>query len=371
MDAVDVEGATLSPRNFDGRFRGPVRMRVALASSFNVPAVRLQERLGTARVLEGLRAAGLDAFTLGPEHYGLGLALGVGEVTLLDLTNAYAGLARGGLARPLVCLRGAEDARGTALPLARDADARWCEEASAFLVQDILADDIARVPGFGTGSAIDLPFPVVVKTGTSTGYRDAWCVGFDRDHVVGVWTGNFDGTPARGAAGVRGAGPMFREIMLLLHDAGSRPWSADPPSGWRQHPVCALSGARPTEACAGTVLEWFSDAAWAAREACALHRFEGERRVVDWPEEYREWARGSGIDDGGDASVRATPHHLTRRRQRLLPRPEPGRRRGDPRERGQRGMAGARGLWTVARSTPARGRRREAASSGRRYRGST
>ncbi len=295
MEAVDVEGASLSPRNYDGRFRGPVRMRVALASSFNVPAVRLQEQMGTSRVLEGLRAAGLDAFSLGAEHYGLGLTLGVGEVTLLDLTNAYAGLARGGLTRPPSFLLEAADARGRALPLARAGGARWCEETSAFLVQDILADDAARVPGFGSASAIDLPFPVVVKTGTSTGYRDAWCVGFDRDHVVGVWTGNFDGTPARGAAGVRGAGPVFREIMLHVHDVGSRPWSADPPAGWRQHPVCALSGGRPGDACTGTVLEWFADEAWAARGACALHRFERERRVVEWPDEYLAWAMDAGL----------------------------------------------------------------------------
>jgi penicillin-binding protein 1C len=294
MEAVDAEGASLSPRNFDGRFRGPVRARVALASSFNVPAVRLQERLGTAPVLDGLRAAGLDAFTLGAEHYGLGLTLGVGEVTLLDLTNAYAGLARGGRARPPVFLREARDARGKAMPLDGDEEVRWCDEASAFLVQDILADDAARVPGFGSASAIDLPFPVVVKTGTSTGYRDAWCVGFDANHVVGVWTGNFDGSPARGAAGVRGAGPLFREIMLLLHERGSGAWSACAPPGWRRHAVCALSGDRPGDACPGTVVEWFPDAAWAARAVCAFHRLERGRRVVDWPEEYREWA--------GDAS---------------------------------------------------------------------
>ncbi len=308
MSVVDAEGASLSPRNFDGRYHGPVRMREALASSFNVPAVRLQERMGTQKVLDGLRAAGLDAFSRGAEVYGLGLVLGVGEVTLLDLTNAYAGLARGGVARPVVALRKAEDARGRTLPLPPALGTRWCEPASAFLVADILADDLARVPGFGSRSSIDLPFPVAVKTGTSTGYRDAWCLGFDGEHVVGVWVGNFDGAPGEGLAGARGAGPLLREILLLLHERGSRPWFAEPPPGWRRHPVCALSGARPGEACSGTTLEWFPHGDWEKRAACTFHLRAKGRRLVRWPQEYLAWATDAGLtrDDAASGAPRIT-----------------------------------------------------------------
>lgn len=292
--ADDGSGGDVAPRNYDQRFHGPVRVREALASSFNVPAVRLQERVGTARVLDGLHAAGLVSLGEDPSRYGVGLTLGVGEVTLLDLTNAYAGLARGGLTRPPVFLRAAQDANGHELAVPAAAFRRWCEPASAFLVADILADDEARIPGFGQGSVLDLPFPVAVKTGTSTGYRDSWCVGFDRDHVVGVWTGNFDGSPLPGLPGSRSAGPVFRAVMLRLHEHGSRPWKEEPPAGWRLRPVCALSGEVPGPACSGTILEWFTDRDYARRERCAFHRLAEGRRVTVWPPPYAAWAREAG-----------------------------------------------------------------------------
>jgi penicillin-binding protein 1C len=304
MHFVDADGADLSPRNFDGRYRGPVRARVALASSFNVPAVRVQERIGTERAIKGLKEAGLGGFTAGPDVYGLGLTLGVGEVTLLDLTTAYAGLARGGVFTTPRFLLHAEDARGRSLSMPRNqSDRRWCSPQSAFLVQDILADDAARTPGFGRSSVLDLPFPMVVKTGTSTGYRDAWCVGFDADHVIGVWTGNFDGSSARGAGGARSAGPIFREIALRLHAEGSRPWADQPPRGWTMRTVCALSGDRPGDACAGTVLEWFTDQQWAKRPVCTFHAWVGGHPKIIWSSVYREWAERQGLEDASPAAL--------------------------------------------------------------------
>ena len=298
MHFIDPDGADLSPRNFDGRYRGPVRARVALASSFNVPAVRVQERIGTERAIQGLKAAGLGEFTAGPDVYGLGLTLGVGEVTLLDLTTAYAGLARGGVSTKARFLLQTEDARGRSLPVPSPEPGRhWCSPASAFLVEDILADDAARTPGFGRSSVLDLPFPMVVKTGTSTGYRDAWCVGFDADHVIGVWTGNFDGSSARGAGGARSAGPIFREIALRLHAEGSGPWAAETPPGWTKRGVCALSGQRPGDACAGTVEEWFTGPQWANCPFCTFHTWVGGRPKIIWPSVYREWAELERLDD--------------------------------------------------------------------------
>jgi penicillin-binding protein 1C len=296
--AGDEDGGDVAPQNYDGCFHGPVRAREALASSFNVPAVRLQDAIGTPRVLEGLRAAGLASIRDDPERYGLGLTLGVGEVTLLDLTAAYAGLARGGVFLPAVFLRAALDSHDRSLPLREGAARRWCTPASAFLVADVLADDAARIPGFGGASVLDLPFPVAVKTGTSTGYRDSWCLGFDRDRAVGVWTGNFSGRPLRGLPGSRSAGPVFREIMLRLHERGSRPWSAEPPPGWRLRPVCALSGDVPGPACGGTVLEWFTDRDYARRPTCTFHRLVNGRRVTVWPPEYAAWARENGLAGG-------------------------------------------------------------------------
>jgi penicillin-binding protein 1C len=299
--ALDGGRGEVAPRNYDGRWHGPVRAREALASSFNVPAVRLQERLGTQRVLAGLRRAGLSTLEDDAETYGLGLVLGVGEVTLVDLTNAYAGLARGGEWREPVLVRGAADAVGGALPLAPPRSRRWLDPASAFVVADVLADDAARVPGFGAGSPLDLPFPAVVKTGTSTDYRNSWCVGFGRDHVVGVWLGNFDGSSLHGLAGASGAGPVFRSLMLRLHARGAGAWEPAVPPAWRRQPVCTLSGARPERACPATLLEWFAPGAWDRREACAFHRWVDGERAVEWPVEYRDWARGNA----GTGSVAA------------------------------------------------------------------
>jgi len=306
---LDGGGGEVAPRNYDGRWHGPVRAREALASSFNVPAVRLQARLGTAHVLDGFRRAGLTTLDAeGAEDYGLGLALGVGEVTLVDLTNAYASLARGGEWRAPVVVRAATDARGGVLAVPTPAARRWLDAASAFLVADVLADDAARVPGFGAGSILDLPFAVAVKTGTSTDYRNSWCIGFARDHVVGVWVGNFDGSSLHGLAGASGAGPVFRSVMLRLHARGERAWHAEPPPGWTRGPVCTLSGTRPGPACSTTFLEWFAPGAWERRTECTFHRWQDGVCVVEWPGEYRAWAdanAGFTVAGGARAATRS------------------------------------------------------------------
>ena len=295
LAALDGAGGEVAPRNFDGRWHGPVRAREALASSFNVPAVRVQQRLGGERVLRGLREAGLGTLDADAAFYGLGLVLGVGEVRLLDLAAAYASLARGGVWSPPVGVRAASDARGTAIPVPPPVTHRWLDPASAFLVGDILSDDAARVAGFGASSVLDLPFAVAVKTGTSTDYRNSWCVGYTADYVVGVWAGNFDASPVRGLVGATGAGPVFREVMMVLRSRGGRPWRTEPPADWRREPVCGLSGEVPGPACGATQLEWFPPGAYARRSRCTYHVRDGGRTAVRWPAEYQEWARDRGL----------------------------------------------------------------------------
>jgi penicillin-binding protein 1C len=309
LAALDAGGGEVAPRNYDGRWHGPVRAREALASSFNVPAVRLQQRLGTERILGGLRAAGLESLDGDAEFYGLGLVLGVGEVTLLDLANAYASLARGGTWVEPVRVRSALDARGLPLVLPQPAPRRWLDQAAAFLVADVLSDDHARIPGFGARSVLDLPFAVAVKTGTSTDYRNAWCIGFTRDHVVGVWVGNFDAHPVHGLGGATGAGPVFRSILQRLRDRGTRPWSATPPPGWRREPICLLSGDVPSTACTTTMLEWFPPGAYARRSRCTFHCRAGERVEIAWPAEYAAWASEVGLmgDLTGDLAAAESP----------------------------------------------------------------
>jgi penicillin-binding protein 1C len=207
-----------SPRNYDGRFHGEVSLRRALACSYNVPAVKLADELGPARLLARLRALGLDSLRAPAEHYGVGLALGSGEVTLLSLTNAYAALARGGVYFAPTLLATAKS-RGRSLPLSPRVERRVFSSEVSELVRDVLSDAEARRPAFGSASVLELPFPVAVKTGTSSSFRDNWALGYTRELAVGVWVGRHDGASLRAVSGVDGAAPALRHILLAAESA--------------------------------------------------------------------------------------------------------------------------------------------------------
>jgi penicillin-binding protein 1C len=247
---------TWTPRNYDDRFHGPLRARAALACSVNVPAALVLNDIGPGSLLDALREAGLTTLLGGSEDYGLGLTLGAGEVRLDELTNAYAALVRGGEWRSAVSWRAVLDeagrvARRPSVPAPR----RICSPRAAAQVVDILSDAEARAPAFGLWSVLRLPFPAMVKTGTSEGFRDNWCIGGTREVVAGVWCGNFDRSPMGNVSGVEGAGSLWREVLLawaeMRHrgeDLASRSALQDPPSGLVRAPVCALSGLAPSPA---------------------------------------------------------------------------------------------------------------------------
>jgi penicillin-binding protein 1C len=268
------------PNNYDGRFHGPVRLREALADSYNVPAVWTADALGPARVLAHLRALGLTSLGEDADYYGAALALGDGEVRLLDLANAYATLARGGVWKPVRAVKAAVGKDGQPLDLPGGDERRVIDEGAAAVITDILADRGARIASFGEGNVLELPFPAAAKTGTSKGFRDNWALGFTREVTVGVWVGNFDGSPMAGVSGVSGAGPLFHDALIAA--ARGRPGR-----GLRtreglleEAEVCALSGARPTDACPHRRREVFAarDGRSSAPEApCAMH----ERVRVD------------------------------------------------------------------------------------------
>lgn len=195
-----------APVNFDRKFRGPVTIRDALACSLNVPAMRELNRLGGPEPLASLLAE-MDVLA-SPDvpDAGLGLTIGNKPVTLLSLTNAYATLARGGRYFRTRLL----------LDSGTDLEKRIFTERDAWLVADILADPEARAPAFGRRGPLELPFPCAAKTGTSSDFRDNWCLGFTDRFTVGVWAGNFDNSPMEGLSGIAGAGPVFHRTMLRL-----------------------------------------------------------------------------------------------------------------------------------------------------------
>ncbi len=246
--AYALPGARLyRPSDYAERFAGPVRPRIALADSLNVPAVRVLEKVGVAPFLGRLRALGFTHLTKPADYYGLGLTLGGGEVSLYELARAYTELARAGAPTTLqATLDGSvrpDPPRGAAY-----GDAAWA------WVTNVLADPAARSAAFGIDSILSLPFPAAVKTGTSSDFRDTWTAGFTRDYTVAVWVGNFDGRPMRGISGVTGAAPLWNRIMLELYPRGE-PGAFDPPSGSRKTPICAVSGTRPVTGCP-VALEW-------------------------------------------------------------------------------------------------------------------
>ncbi|HPB98634.1 MAG TPA: penicillin-binding protein 1C, partial [Polyangiaceae bacterium] len=196
---------TYTPVNYDGTQHGPVRLREALANSYNIPAVYAASVLGPERVVEQLRAFGFGSFDREPDYYGAAIALGDGEVRLIDLANAYATLARGGVLKPIRALTGIKDSRGEEIPIPVSEEKPVISGAIARIITDILADRHARLAAFGPNSALELPFPVAAKTGTSKGFRDNLAVGYTPKATVAVWVGNFDGSPMNGVSGVTGA----------------------------------------------------------------------------------------------------------------------------------------------------------------------
>jgi penicillin-binding protein 1C len=265
-----------APRNYDRRFHGPVRAREALGSSFNLPAVELANRLGTAELMATLARAGFQSLDRDAEHYGLGLALGNGDVTLLELANGYRAIANGGLWRPVRWLSDADP--GTE-------SRRVMSAGAAALVTDILADPVARIPGFGPVTPLEFPFPAAAKTGTSRHFTDNWAVAITGGFTVAVWVGNFDGRPMEGVSGVTGAGPLLHRATLLAarrHEPGVLPTPER--VGARPVTICRLSGLQAGAHCPAST-EWFLPGTGTPHQ-CDWHREGG----VTLPAQFADWA---------------------------------------------------------------------------------
>jgi len=270
------------PQNYDRRFHGPVRAREALASSYNLPAVELADRVGVEAFLETLHRAGFASLKQGASHYGLGLALGTGDVTLLELAAAYRALANGGEWMP-ARFTPTEPGQG---PARRE---RVMSREAAALVLDVLADADARAPGFGTTTPFDFPFPAAAKTGTSRHFTDNWAVGVTKGFTVAVWVGNFTGRPMEGVSGITGAGPLLYRSMLAAASRippGVLPAPED--AGLQPVRVCRLSGLRAASGCESLV-EWFIP----GTEPAKADDWERGGRLA-LPAEYAEWAAGQG-----------------------------------------------------------------------------
>ncbi|TAK22047.1 MAG: PBP1A family penicillin-binding protein [Chloroflexota bacterium] len=291
-------GEPYVPRNPDGRFRGPVTVRYALANSLNIPALKVVSDIGTQTMIDLARRMGIT--TLGDaQRYGLTVTLGSGEVRLIDLVYAYTPFANGGLqiGQPVTNPRpGNREFEPAAILKIVDADGRVLEEYSprpgkrvitpqvAWLISDILSDDDARTDTYGRNSPLSIGRPAAVKTGTTDRSQDSWTVGFTPDLVVGVWVGNADNTPMRQVLGVSGAGAIWNMTMTRALKNNAPRTFARPP-GLVQVAIDPRTGLRP--AANGPVkLEWFLEGnvptQWTQTERTSPTR-ESDREIAKEP----------------------------------------------------------------------------------------
>ncbi len=227
-------------RNYSRMHYGPLRLREALGNSLNIPAVRTIQFTGTRPFLVRLRELGFESLDQSPDFYGHGLALGDGEVCLLELVQAYACLARGGRFLPL----GWSVSADTGGERVRQV----IPEAVASLLAHILSDPQARRLEFGEGNLLSLPVQTAVKTGTSSDHRDTWAIGFSQSHVAGVWMGNLDRTPTRGLTGTTGPGLVLRAVFSELN-SNAEPKGIPISSHLARMEICQKSGRRPGHRC--------------------------------------------------------------------------------------------------------------------------
>lgn len=332
-------GIPYVPENYDRKFHGPVSLRIALARSYNVPAVEMMSRVGVENVIRTAHRMGIDTLDRESSYYGLALTLGGGEVTLLDMTTAYGVMANGGrmagtpiapglrrsgyrTLNPVAILR-IESASGAVLSACGangDAPCRFdvpetqqvLSEPLAYLITHVLADEQARVGAFGSPNPMEIGRPAAAKTGTTNDFVDNWTLGYTPQLTVSVWVGNTDSTPMDNVSGLTGAAPIWHAVMKYA-SANLPPENWTGPPGITHVTVCYPSGLLPTRDCQSTTNEIFLagteptafDNIW---QSFQVNRETGklatvftppelvEKRVYEiLPPEAADWARESGL----------------------------------------------------------------------------
>jgi 1A family penicillin-binding protein len=308
---VTREGTPYVPLNYDLVFRGPVRLREALASSYNLVAVKVLDAIGVEALTEMARRLGITTFD-DPDRIGLAIGLGGGEVRLLELTAAYATFANGGYAVQPRVIQRVEDASGVLLwedpgGLGEGAlGSRVLDARVAYLITDILSDDLARIPTFGEDSVLNLTRPAAVKTGTTTDFRDNWTVGYTPDLVVGVWVGNANNETMKEVTGVTGAAPIWHDVMETALK-GQPVQEFTRPDGLVDVEVCALSGDLPGPDCPHRIVETFI-AGTEPSTVCTMHQRIGGVVYTILPPEAQEWVRDRNLPQPTTLNPQPTTH---------------------------------------------------------------
>lgn len=235
------EGFPYYPKNFDLKYHGDVSFREALGSSLNIPAVKVLQEMGVGKVMQTAQKMGINTFTQSKEHYGLALALGGGEVKLIELCQAYMALANEGMSLPLKWIEKIqacnEQEKCEEIEINKSETQKVLSRETAFMITDVLKDNKARILSFGEDNVLNTNFESAVKTGTSRNFRDNWTLGYSRDYTVCVWVGNNDSSPMKEVSGITGAGPIWRRVMEAVHKEHP-PKSFNMPESMERKEVC-------------------------------------------------------------------------------------------------------------------------------------
>lgn len=260
------------PPNDDGRFHGPVRMRNALANSYNAAAAQTMNLVGVENILSTARSMGLYLLDDAGVDIVVEMVAGNLEVTLLDMSFANGVIANQGQMvgmpvyyqeqqpdfrslNPISILR-VEDVAGRIVYNYEQKERAILSNQLAFLMADVLSDETARWPAYNHPNLLEIGRPAGVKTGTTLGMQDNWAIGFTPSRVVGVWVGNLDGESMQGVHALNGATPIWQAVIrYATRDLPQEDWSMPP--GLSAVEVCDPSGLLPTKYCPSVVREVF------------------------------------------------------------------------------------------------------------------
>ncbi len=280
------------PENYPDRegnrpYHGPQRLRLALARSYNIPAVRMMKAVGIGNVIKTAHAMGITTLRKDLDYYGLALTLGGGEVKLIDMVYAFSVFANGGVMYGLpipeermemgyreldpVAIKRVDRNGETIWIYDQPEERRILDEKLAYLMADIMSDNWARAWAFGVDNKLVLPDrPVGAKTGTTDNWDDCWTVGYTPQVATGVWMGNTDNSPMIRVPGSYGAAYVWNDVMVAAHE-GLPVIPFERPLGLTERAVCSISGLLPTEHCPTVVTEKFI-AGTEPMMSCNVHR---------------------------------------------------------------------------------------------------
>ncbi len=286
------------PENFNNRFNGPVRMRIALASSLNVPAVDTLNKIGIKTYLEKLYELGFESLKENDSGIkaDLGLALGAAEVSLYELVPAFSVFVRDGLFIPIKLSKTQLKNKASYKEVPQEQQARQVYSAdTSRLICSILSDKGARALGFGYSQTFQTDYPSIFKTGTSNQYQDIVALGATKNYTIGVWMGNFSGQTVMGKTGSSLPAWVAKNIFDQLE--GGRdpaPLAFPEPEGWHKERICSLSGMKAGPNCRAVVTEYLPNNSQPS--LCNWHTKINDDIQTIYPPEYQQWLRMKNVN---------------------------------------------------------------------------